>query len=403
MLTKTAKRAMLIVCLLLSFVTLPLLGQGVARQAYSGLDKYMTQGIPDDASFVGVRAAEFLEIPVGARGIAMGSAYSAVTDDISSIWWNPAGLGFLEQTEVMLTVVDYTMDLTYSYVAGATPIGDGNVVVGGFFGYLDVPEMEMTSITSPMGTGRTFNAYDYQMGGSFAYTFSDRFIGGLNFKYVHQDMLGNISGDAFAFDAGAIYHSELGGRQIKFAFAIQNLGTNITMTGPNLLYEIGAEDMDGNIPKGYGDYSLNPNATSRRATRWATRQTHTYRLPTVVKLALAYNLITTEKANWLATGEIWRTSNIPLTYASGTELNYNFSPYMSAALRLGWLIQTDEFTKNADDFGYEYMGDDPTLRGFSIGGGFMREVAGKQVSFSYAYRNKGRLTADNFFTLSFGF
>ena len=66
MLTKMALRALLIVGLLLSFVTLPLLAQGVARQGYSGLDKYPTQGIPDDASFVGVRAAEFLDIPVGA-------------------------------------------------------------------------------------------------------------------------------------------------------------------------------------------------------------------------------------------------------------------------------------------------------------------------------------------------
>ncbi|MBN2290417.1 MAG: hypothetical protein JXQ83_13865 [Candidatus Glassbacteria bacterium] len=63
----------------------------------------------------------------------------------------------------------------------------------------------------------------------------------------------------------------------------------------------------------------------------------------------------------------------------------------------------DEFTKNADDFNYDYLGDDPTTRGFSIGGGLKREFGGKAVSFSYAYRNKGRLTADNFFTFSFGF
>jgi hypothetical protein len=263
--------------------------------------------------------------------------------------------------------------------------------------------MEMTTITSPQGTGRTFNAYDYQMGGSLAYTFSDRFIGGLNVKYVHQDLLGNIGGSAFAIDAGAIYHSELGGREIKFAFAIQNLGTNITMSGPNLLYEIPPETMGGDIPGAYGDYSTNPNATSRRANRWATRQTHTYRLPTVVKLALSYNLMTSEKANWLATGELWRNSNTPLSYATGTELAYNFTPYMSGALRMGWLIQTDEYLEGSDDYGYPYLGDSPNMRGFSVGGGLKRDIAGRTVSFSYAYRNKGRLTADNFFTVTFGF
>ncbi|HLA40008.1 MAG TPA: hypothetical protein VJ417_08425, partial [Candidatus Glassbacteria bacterium] len=129
MLRKTAFRALMNAVAILSFVTVPLLAQGVARQEYSGLDKYPVQGRPESASFVGVRAAEFLEIPVGARGIGMGSSYSAVADDISSIWWNPAGLGFLNKREVMVNVVDYTLDLTYSYAAAAAPLLDGNLVI----------------------------------------------------------------------------------------------------------------------------------------------------------------------------------------------------------------------------------------------------------------------------------
>ncbi len=403
MLRNTATRALLTAGFILSLFALPLFAQGVNRQEYTGLDKYPTQGRPDQSSFVGVRAAEFLEIPVGARGIAMGSSFSAVADDITAMWWNPAGLGFMRQKEVMLTVVDYTMDLNYSYAAAAAPIADGRLVVGGFFGYLDVPEIEITSIDAPNGTGRTINAYDFQMGGSFAYNFSDRFVGGMNFKYVHQDFFSNISGNAMAIDAGAIYHTELAEREIKFAFAIQNLGTNITMHGPNLMYEVGPEGKDGMIPSGYVDYSTDPMALSRRASRWASRQTHTYRLPTVVKLALSYNLMTSEKANWLASTEVWRNSSYPISYATGSEVNYNFTPYMSGAVRAGWLIQTDEFTESQDAFGYEYFGDDPTLRGLSFGGGFKRDIAGKTVEFNYAYRNKGRLSADNFFTIQFGF
>ena len=403
MLRKTAMRALLIAGVFLSFLAVPMMAQGVLRQAYTGLDKYMSQGIPESNSFAGVRAAEFLEIPVGARGIGMGSAYSAVTDDITSIWWNPAGLGFLQNKEVLVNVVDYTMDLTYSYAAAAVPMLDGRLVVGGFFGYLDVPEMQITTVGSPQGTGQTFTAYDFQMGGTVAYTLSDRFVTGFNMKYIHQDMFANVAGNAFAIDAGAIYHTELMDREIRFAFAIQNLGSNVTMRGPNLLYEVGPESAGGLIPTGYVDYSNDPYALPRRSTRWAYRQTHTYRLPTVVKVALSYNLLTSEKANWLASAELWRNSNTPLSYATGTELNYNFTPYMSGALRMGWLIQTDEFTDDQDQFGYEYLGDDPTWRGISFGGGLSRTIAGKVLNFSYAYRNKGRLSADNFFTLTFGF
>ena len=403
MLRKKAIRALMTACLALSFVTLPAFGQGVQRQGYSGLDKYPVQGRADAASFVGVRAAEFLTIPVGARGIAMGSAYAVVADDISAIWWNPAGLGFLEKRELMVTVVDYTLDLTYSYVAGAVPLADGEVTVGGFFGYLNIPEMEITSITNPNGTGRFFNAYDFQMGGSFAYNFSDRFVGGISAKYIHQDMFSNISGNAFAIDAGAIYHTDLMDREIRFAFAIQNLGTNITMKGPNLIYDVGPQSLGGGFPSGYSDYSTDPVAISKRADRQVIMKTNTYRLPTVVKLALSYNLLTTENVNWLAAGEIWRNSNIPISYSTGTELNYHFTPFLTGALRMGWQVQTDEVTDDADDFGYDYLGDDPTLRGISFGGGFKQAFGDRHVTFNYAYRNKGRLTSDNFFTISFGF
>ncbi len=403
MLNKTAMGIMLGAVLLTFALSSPGLCQGVLQQEYAGLDKYPTQGRPDGASFVGVRAAEFLTIPVGARGIGMGSSFSAVADDITSIWWNPAGLGFLESAETMVNVVDHSLDLTYTYGAVAVPMFDNRMTFGAFVGYLDVPEIEITTLNSPNGTGRTYNAYDLQMGGSFAYNFSDRFVGGINMKYVHQEMFSNISGNAFAIDAGAIYHTQLADKEIKFAFSIQNLGTNITMTGPNLLYEVGPNGPNDQLPTGYDDYSTNPEAVSRRSNRWMYYQTHTYRLPTVVKIAVSYNLYTSEKINWMTSGELWRNSNIPLSHSAGTELAYTFAPYTSAALRMGWKVQGDEYTQDRDGSGIEYLGEDPTFRGLSFGGGLRRNIAGHMFSFNYAYRNMGRLSADNFFTVTAGF
>jgi len=403
MLKKMAKTASIMALSFLVFAVVPLQAQGTARQDYTGLDKYLVSGRPDNASFVGVRAAEFLTIPVGARGIAMGSAYSAVADDISSIWWNPAGLGFLEKREVMLTLVDYTLDITYSYGAFASPVGDGQLVIGGFFGYLDIPDIEITTIATPEGTGDFYNAYDFQVGGSLAYNLSDRFIGGLNLKYVHQDVWNNMGGSAFAVDAGVIYHTELADRDIRFSFNIQNLGTNITMRGNNLLEEIGPENRSGDVPSGYMDWSQDASQFSKRNVRLAYRQTHTYRLPTVLKIALAYSLYTSEKVNWLVSGEFWRPSFIPISYSAGTEMNYNFTPFLSGALRMGWQVQTDEYTEGVDQSGFNYLGEDPTWRGLSLGGGIQRQIDDMHIRFNYAYRNKGRLSADNFFTVSFGF
>jgi hypothetical protein len=41
--------------------------------------------------------ADFLNIGVGARAVGMGSAFCSVANDISSFYWNPAGLAFLEK------------------------------------------------------------------------------------------------------------------------------------------------------------------------------------------------------------------------------------------------------------------------------------------------------------------
>ena len=333
----------------------------------------------------------------------MGGAYAAVADDISSIWWNPAGLGFMQQKEVMFNVVDYTLDLVYNYAAAAVPVMDNRLTVGGFFGYLDIPDEEITTITSPNGTGNYYNAYDFQMGGSLAYNLSDRFTAGVNLKYIHQDFFQDISGNAFGMDVGAIYHTELMDKEIRFSFAIQNLGTNITMRGDKIRTSLPPQGMTGGAPDGYGDYTTDPYAMETRSTREAYYLTHTYRLPTVVKLALAYNLFTSEYANWLIAGEIWRNSNIPISYSTGTELNYSFTPFLSAAIRLGWEVKTDEFTETEDEMGFQYWGEDPTMRGFSFGGGLKQTFGSRNIGFNYAYKNKGRLSADNFFTVSIGF
>ena len=47
-------------------------------------------------------AGEFMKIPVGARAVGMGGAFSAVADDATSPYWNPAGMVFLPYREGFL-------------------------------------------------------------------------------------------------------------------------------------------------------------------------------------------------------------------------------------------------------------------------------------------------------------
>ena len=52
----------------------------------------------------GTTTANFLKIGAGARAIGMGEAFTGVSDDVTAVYWNPAGLGQLELTE--LSVMD---------------------------------------------------------------------------------------------------------------------------------------------------------------------------------------------------------------------------------------------------------------------------------------------------------
>ena len=47
-------------------------------------------------------AGEFMKIPIGARAIGMGGAFSAVTDDATAPYWNPAGMVYLPYREVVV-------------------------------------------------------------------------------------------------------------------------------------------------------------------------------------------------------------------------------------------------------------------------------------------------------------
>jgi hypothetical protein len=50
----------------------------------------------------GTTGAVALEIPVNPRAIAMGQAFTAVADDSSAVYWNPAGLNQMQGSELLV-------------------------------------------------------------------------------------------------------------------------------------------------------------------------------------------------------------------------------------------------------------------------------------------------------------
>ncbi|MEA2062622.1 MAG: PorV/PorQ family protein [Gemmatimonadota bacterium] len=344
-------------------------------------------------SSVGRRSAEFLSIPVSARSVGMGDAYTAVVDDISAIYYNPAGLAFLEKTEFMFTRVSMPSEVRYNFAAAAVPLADGQWVIGGFYGMLSMDPIEETTILLPNGTGREVDAYSQVLGGSVAYNFSDRFSAGVSVKHVFEDYW-STTAQAVAFDIGTNYHTDFMGRELKLGLSIQNLGTSMKFTGARLQTIINPEDIPQELEQA-GSVIRDP-----RPQRELEYRTQGNNLPTIFKIGLSMVLASTESAKWVMGLDIMQPNSIPVSYALGTEVIANFNERLNGAMRLGWRIQTDQ---DENDIGSGFYGDGTSARGLSFGGGLQHSFDKFNLGFDYAYRNMGYLSANQFFGLKIGF
>jgi len=148
----------------------------------------LLEGRVDGFSFIGNAGGEFLTIPVGARGVAMGQAFTAVVDDISALWWNPAGLGFLRSPAALFTNVNMPLDAQINFVGVGAPVFGGNGTVGGAVTVLSFDKMEVTTIEEPLGNGQQFDTFSTSVQGTYAHNISDRFTAGASVKWAHENI-----------------------------------------------------------------------------------------------------------------------------------------------------------------------------------------------------------------------
>ncbi len=114
---------------------------------------------------VGTTAGQFLKLAVNARATAMGEAYSAMTDEASAMYWNPAGLIKVRRHSAVLMHSAYLADTSFDYAAYARHlrnIGTFGVSVQ----YMNSGEMNETNV-SGQKTG-TFRPYDIAVSMGFA-------------------------------------------------------------------------------------------------------------------------------------------------------------------------------------------------------------------------------------------
>lgn len=182
---------------------------------------FLTAASAFGQSKIGSTAAPFLNIGVGPRAISMGGAFTATANDISALYWNPAGASRSSTNEAIFAHSTWFADINYEWAAAMVKLGDAGTV-GLNLTYLNYGEMEITTLAEQDGTGQMFSANDLSLGLTYAYNLTDRFSLGGTVKYVQQKIW-NSSASAFAVDLGVLFLSDIYG--LRIAATITNFGT----------------------------------------------------------------------------------------------------------------------------------------------------------------------------------
>ena len=146
-----------------------------------------------DKSSAGTTTAQFLKVASGARGVALGEAYSAMTDDATAMDWNPAGLIKIKKHSVSLMHAPYLADTYvdfFSYAEAAGEVG----AWGMSYKYMNYGAIKKTG-PSGADLGK-FTPYDMALSVGFATYITgfnkdpeERFVLGATGKFVRSQLL----------------------------------------------------------------------------------------------------------------------------------------------------------------------------------------------------------------------
>ena len=180
---------------------------------------------------------EFLAIGVGARALGMSGAFVSAASDVTSGYWNPAGLtGINAKFQGALMHAEYFAGIAkYDYGALATRIDKKSVIGLSVvrFGVDDIPDTsELIDANGVINYDRilTFSAADYAFMLSYARELKAGFSVGGTAKVVHRKVGDFAKSWGFGIDAGIQYTK----KSWKFAAMARDVSSTFNAWSFNL-------------------------------------------------------------------------------------------------------------------------------------------------------------------------
>ncbi len=325
---------------------------------------------------VGTTAANFLEIGIGSDGNAMGEAFVSMVGRLSSIYWNPAGLAFLNQNEVAFMYQPWIIDINSMYVSAAYIVPQ----IGTFaFGidHLGYGDMEVTTLENQEGTGEIFTANDYAFTLSYSRKLAQWFAFGASAKYINSQIW-HTNANAMALDLGVIVNTGFFSGSGKFddgmriGMSISNYGTKMQYNGQDLLFPIDIlPDEAGNYSTVKGQFSLQE-----------------WELPLIFRIGVSVQPIVLRNQKLTLAADALHPNNNAESVNVGAEYQLTFPGIGTFALRSGYkalFLEDSEF-------------------GMTFGGGLkLNFLHNSAISLDYAFKPIGILGNSHSYTIGIQF
>ncbi len=340
-------------------LTLPLLVICAALTA-------MAQTTNTDVSKTGTSAATFLEIPVGASAIGMGSAFVSVADDATSLYWNPARITSQSQYNFVAVHTNWVVDTKFDFGGLILPLGEiGSLGVS--LTMLTMGDMKVRTVDQPEGTGEYFTAGDLAIGLTYARKLSDRFSVGFTGKFI-QETIWHEQASAFALDVGTTFRTDLFGG-LTIAAVLMNFGTPMQLSGRDTRQFI----------------SVDPANSGSNFQIPSDIEMDSWSLPLLFQFGISTNVVRQENYRWTVAADALHPNDNYESMNLGTEFSYQESIFLRG--------------------GYEslFLPDAEGGACFGVGVNSKNLSGSFAVAFEYAYRSMGRLENTHTFSIGIAF
>lgn len=294
----------------------------------------------------GISTAQFLKIGVGSRASSMGDAFVAVANDVSALYWNPAGLSQFSENQVMISHNIWVVDINHDFLGGVYHLDNDNTF-GVALTSLSMDKMKVTTEFSPFGTGEYFGYSDLAVAISYSRKMTDKFSFGGSIRYI-EETLDKLKMRGVMIDLGTYYWTGLG--TSRFAVTVSNFGNDLAPDGEVVL------------------------VGSRTKSEWQS-----FSPPTIFRIGFAFEPYQDELNRITASIQLNHPNDNSENFAIGAEYAYNNMFYA----RGGYKFNVDE-------------------QNYSFGAGVSLPVSIANVSVDYSFTNFTRLGSSHRFSLILG-